>query len=314
MLTITLSIILSLFLAIQFKYLFAIESLKDLTEFGIPTFSEYVRKGFTELIFATGIVYAVSGAGLILYRSFKPHKIHLFVNSLLIILNLALAAMAYRRVYLYMTEHGLTHMRIYGIMVLLIIVLFLVTLFFRYFKRNHKLYLVELTGASLIVFLFGIANVDYLLARVAPPTVNNEVDFNYLSRLSADDPESWIKVYEDIKKDTLPLLEKENLTLDDRILILRSSWAIGKIYHSVGTLTHKYGSESEGEILDYTYYPFNREKSILKFNVKEYSAFLTFKDEVNLKELRELQDKINQKGANISLHGDIPYDVYQFYY
>src|SRR3989344_4434779 len=125
MLTITLSVILIAFLGVQIKYLFTIASLSDLTAFGIPTFSEYVRRGFIELILATAIVYSVSGAGLVLYRSFRPGKTHLFFNSLLIILNLALTAMAYRRVYLYMMEHGLTHMRIYGLMILLIIVLFL---------------------------------------------------------------------------------------------------------------------------------------------------------------------------------------------
>lgn len=309
MLTTTLSVTLIFFLAIQVKYL-AIRDLGDLTSFGITTFSEYVRKGFAELILATGIVYGVSAVGLLLYRSFKPHRIHLFLNSLLIILNLALAAMAYRRVYLYMQEHGLTHMRVYGIMVLLILVFFLITMFLRYFIKNHKLYLTELLGASLIVFLFSMANVDYLLARVAPPTVNKEVDFNYLARLSADDPDSWIAVYEYIKKDTLPLLDKENLSLDEMILILRSTWAAGEIYDAVGTLVHKYGTEGEKQVFDEEYWDFHTAKGILLLNLKEYSSYLALKNKIDLVQLKEMRDKLYSKSMPID--NTIPGDVYQF--
>lgn len=301
MLTTTLCLILFSFLVIQFKYL-AIGNLADLTTFGIPTFSEYVRKGFVELVLATGMVYAASGAGLVLYRSFKPHKVHLFVNTLLILLNIILAAMAYRRVYLYMAEHGLTHMRIYGIMVLLVIVLFLITLFARYIFKNHKLYQIELLGATFIVFIFGIANTDYLLARTAPPTVNNEVDFNYLSRLSADDAKSWVNVYEEIKEYALPILDKENLTLDERVEVLRSSWAISRISLSANKLVNKYGNEDTGS---------RYQKSILNVNIKEYTSYLMLEDEIDFSELKELNDKINSKAMNIQTD-DIPYDVYQF--
>ena len=309
MLTTTLSVILILFLIIQFKYL-AINNLRDLTEFGIPTFSEYVRKGFIELILTTAIVYTVSGVGLVLYRRFKPGKLHLAVNSTLIILNIVLAAMAYRRVYLYMLEHGLTHMRIYGTMLLLVLVLFLLTLFFRYFVKNHKLYLAELFGASLIVFSFGIVNTDYLLARIAPPTVNRQVDFNYLSRLSADDVDSWIKVYEDAQKNTY-LLEKGGLSLDEKILILRTYWAVNEIYASSGILSHKYGYENDNaNFVDYT--QFTREYNIFDYNFKEYFAYLYLKDETDFHKLRRLKDAYEAKSRSINVNNQIPYDVYQF--
>lgn len=311
MLTATLSIILMAFLAIQIKYL-AIQDLSDLTSFGISTFSEYVRRGFMELVLATALVYSISGAGLVLYRSFKPHKIHLAVNSILIILNLALAAMAYKRVYLYMTEHGLTHMRIYGLMILLIIVFFLVTLFIRYFVKNHKLYIAELLGASLIVFIFGIANVDYLLARIAPPTVNNEVDFNYLSRLSADDPHSWISVYEDINENTLPVLEKESFSLDEKILITRGDWALSRIYYSVGTLVHKYGKEEEKEVFSEEHYRFNAKGGFLKTNIKEYSAYLLLRDEIDFKKLKETREKVQSVAFKQEVRSELPEDIYQF--
>lgn len=293
MLATTLCLILFSFLVIQFKYL-AIGDLADLTAFGIPTFSEYVRKGFIELVLTTGLVYTASAAGLILYRTFKPSKIHLFINLLLIFLSLVLAAMAYRRVYLYMAEHGLTHMRIYGIMVLLIIMLFLITLFARYIIKNHKLYQIELLGASLIVFVFGIANTDYLLARTAPPTVNRKVDYNYLSRLSADDAKSWVIVYEEIKKNTLPIIDKENLSLEERIEVLRASWAISRISLSVNRLVYKYGN---GNLLD--------------ANIKEYTSYPTLEGEIDFNELKEVSDKLNTKAMNIQTD-DIPYDVYQF--
>lgn len=309
MLATTLCVILFFFLIIQFKYL-AIGDLKDLASFGIPTFSDYVRKGFVELVLATGLVYTASGIGLVLYRNFKPGKVHLFVNSLLIFLNLVLATMAYRRVYLYMAEHGLTHMRIYGIMVLLIIVLFLLTLFTRYFINKHKLYQVELLGATLIVFLFGIANTDYLLARVAPPTVNNEVDFNYLSRLSVD-AHSWIQVYSNIKENALPLIDKQDLSLDEKILVVRSYWAILNIYNSTGNLVYKYGSTKDKELFSEAHFNYGI-KNVFNSNAGEYIGYRTIKYGFNFVELKNTKDKLEVKSMPLLTSGGIPHDVYQF--
>ena len=309
MLTTTLSAILILFLIIQFKYL-TIASLHDLTEFGISTFSEYVRRGFVELILATGIVYTVSGVGLVLYRNFKPGKVHLFINSLLIFLNIVLAAMAYRRVYLYMLEHGLTHTRIYGLMILLIIVLFLITLFARYFIKNHKLYLAELLGASLIVFTFGIANTDYLLARIAPPTVNRQVDFNYLARLSADDVDSWIKVYEDAQKNTY-LLEKEDLSLDEKILVVRYSWALNNIQNSLGFLTANYGGNDKMVLPD-SYWWAHERRNNFNLNIQKYFSYQKIKSKIDIVDLIQLQNRYTNKTRDIQNTGGVPSDVYQF--
>lgn len=310
-LAITCCIVLGVFIAVQLKYLFAINGLADLASFGILTFSEYVKKGFFELILATGFVYIISGVGLVLYRSFKPHKIHLVANFSLIALNLALVAMTYRRVSLYTLEHGLTHIRIYGSMLLLITTVFLLTLLARYMIKHHKLHLLELFAATLIVFSYGMINIDYILARVAPPTVNNQVDFNYLSSLSADDTESWINVYNQIQKDVPQILSKNEYGLDERIYLTRSKWAINKIYGKMGSLAVKYRDPVASKI--YTdEFRFEKKYRLLDSNIAEYQGYLNIKNNVSFNELRELRDALLRNQPQFS--GDIPRDVYQFYY
>ncbi len=310
-LSITLSVILSLFLIIQVKFL-GVNTLNDLTAFGIPTFSEYVRRGFFELLFVTFIVYGVSGAGLVLYRNNKASKIHLYTNSLLVVLNILLAASAQRRVQLYTLEHGLTHMRIYGTMFLWIIVLLLVTLLARYIIKTQKLHLIELVGGSLIVLLFSVANTDYILAHISPPTVNREVDYNYLARLSADEAATWIDVIETAQKETLPLLSREALTSEEKIKIVRTSWAVNNVYSSIGRLSSKYGPESESDL--FSDYNFSRYKkyTILDYNISEAKAYQLVKERTNFSELKESRKAFEDAAMSPRVYDSLPRDIYQF--
>lgn len=311
-LSLTLSAILSLFLIIQVKFL-GINTLNDLTAFGIPTFSEYVRRGFFELLFVTLIVYGVCGVGLVLYRNNKASKIHLYSNSLLVVLNILLAVSAQRRVSLYMLTHGLTHMRIYGTMFLWIVVLLLVTLLARYIINTKKLHLVELIGSSLIILSFSMANTDYILAHISPPTVNGEVDYNYLARLSADEAETWVDIVESAKKDTLPLLDKVDLTVEEKIKITRTSWAINSIYVSVGRLSNKYGAEGESELFGDYYFERGKNYTILDYNASEAKAYRFVKSNINFSELREIRKKFEDKATEANFYDSLPQDIYQFY-
>ena len=311
MLTVTVSAILIAFLLVQFRYIFQIASLEDLKAFGILTFSEYVKKGFGELLFVTAVIYAISGAGLVLYRAFKPSKIYFYANSFLILLNLMLAASVFRRVSLYVSEHGLTRMRIYGSMVLLIIVVFLVTLFMRYLLRKHSLYLIELLAASFLIFTFSSGNVDNLIATVSPPTVNGTVDMNYLASLSPDAYRVWQKIADQAKLEIPALVNKENLTKEEKIKLVRYSWALDEMYWKISNLSRQYGTDKEQYALtetalanDYRTLPF------FNLNFGELQAYDYLRKNTSFEESAVLRKSMEAKLREISIEG-VPEEAYE---
>lgn len=57
------------FLIVQWPYIFVnVPAETELAKYGVSTYSEYVTKGFYELLFITGIIYILTWTGLIFYR------------------------------------------------------------------------------------------------------------------------------------------------------------------------------------------------------------------------------------------------------
>ncbi len=298
MLSLVTSLILAAFLFIQFRYIFLLQNLSDLGMFGIHTFSDYVKKGFFELLLVTFIIYFISGIGLILYRNFKPGGIYLAVNSTLITLNFILSISVFRRIYLYVNAHGLTTIRFYGIALLLIVMLLLFTLILRYLRFKNKLYLLELVGVSVILFSFSTVNSDYLIGKYAPPTVNGQIDRNYLAGLSPDGYKLWDEVIANVQKDAL-LISQTPYSLDDKIAIVRSYWAINRIRQNFGRLERIYKNPSLN--------------TMREFNLKEYGVYRNLKATMSLEELEKLEAMLRPTANYLLQNQEIPRDIYQFF-
>ena len=194
----SIALLLASFLIIQFRYLFTTVSETELHQFGVQTYSEYVRKGFSELLLVSLIVYGVSGVGMVIHRlqSSVEGKLLRIVNIVLLSETIVFIISILRRVWLYQLSHGLSRIRIYGLLFLVLMILLTVTLILRHIRSVRRpWYLFEASSVVVIIFLALFINTDYLIAHTFKPTVNNEVDYTYIARLSPDAVDGWIEGY-----------------------------------------------------------------------------------------------------------------------
>lgn len=192
------AVVLGLFIIIQSQYLFATVPEDKLHEFGVNTYSEYVRKGFGELLLVSIITYFVSGASMVVFRMTKQHKHWLRSANVLLLSEMILFIFSIlRRVMLYQVEHGLTRIRIYGSLFLVMLIGLTLVLLARQLVKGFRFwYLYEVSLVVIIILFAGLLNVDGLIARRYRPTVNKEVDYIYISRLSADGVAGWVEAYQ----------------------------------------------------------------------------------------------------------------------
>jgi len=298
MLSLVTCLILIVFLFIQFRYLFLLKNMADLSAYSIYTFSDYVKKGFFELLLTTLIIYTISGIGLIIYRGLKRDKLFLSINTLLIFLNFTLSISVLRRIYLYTDAHGLTKTRYYGIAILLVLMLLLTTLILRYFKSHNKLYILEMLGVSVIFFAFSSINSDYLIGKHTPPTVNQTLDYNYLAGLSPDGYQLWNEAIIEANKSTM-LINQTPYGLDEKITIVRSYWAINKINFNLKRLDRIYKNLSI--------------TNIKEFNFQEYKAYKNMLNKVSLEEIDEILKLLAPTANYLIQNQEIPLDIFQYY-
>lgn len=202
MLTGTLIFILGAFLVVQFPYLFTNVSEQELHQFGVQTYSEYVRRGFVELSLVSLIVYTSVGISYLVFRARQSfgrhsHQRLLWLNTILLTQTLIFILSIFRRVYLYTAAHGFTLIRIYGSLFLIMVIGLTLVLALRHLKTKFAFNWFYLELAIIL-----LAIVSPLLIRperlvlANPPTVNHQVDYTYLSRLSADGVDGWITSYQ----------------------------------------------------------------------------------------------------------------------
>lgn len=239
-------ILFSLYIAVQFRYLFSAVSEQDLELIGIQslTYREYVRKGFFELLAASSIaslliVYVLQ----ILYKlQNKQKKItQLLILTLTFLTGLILLSAA-RRLNLYSEAHGLTRARIFGMLGLFWLSSLLVIFFVQVFARIRQKWIFSLVVGSICVFLVtnSIVNIDRLIAIAYKPTVNGEIDYYYLANLSPDAYPSWQQAVLDADKTINRLSSIQNLVEEDNRQLLWASWTLTAINRQLDSLQVKY--------------------------------------------------------------------------
>jgi hypothetical protein len=241
------------FIFIQFKYLFSDIGERELLSLGIKsvTYSEYVRKGFFELLLASAI-----SSVLVLYVLRFIHKlkgggkvlVQLFTSVVTIEVGLLLWSAA-QRVFLYQAEHGLTRARAFGMFFLAWMAILLVILLIRVIRDlNNKIYLtLNIISTLVILLLVNIINVDELIATKYRPTVNNEIDYYYLTSISPEAHLSWVPAIQEAENVYLNLKDKTDLNSEDYRIIY---WSINPTYsikNEVDYLNDKYGSQDQVE-------------------------------------------------------------------
>lgn len=201
-----LTLLLGVFLVVQWPYIFVnVAAETDLSQFGVATYSEYVTRGFGEFQLVSVIIYIVVWLGLLLMRGKAnlPATKHLKLLQLVLLAEFGVFLISlFRRVWLYQELHGMTVVRAYGSYFIFLVSLFAITLACRhFFARSVRWVHIELAILLSLVLLLSLVNVEQYLATSHPPTVNNRVDYIYLSRLSSDGEQGWrhsLKYAEDV--------------------------------------------------------------------------------------------------------------------
>ncbi|HEX6976805.1 MAG TPA: DUF4173 domain-containing protein [Patescibacteria group bacterium] len=271
--------IFAVFLVIQFKYLFVQVPENKLSEFGIMTYSEYVRRGFGELTLVAVVVYFTSIISSHIYSaSEKSKKLLRNLNLALLFEILVFIISILRRVYLYQIAHGLTRIRIYGSAFLILLIALTIVLITRQLISTRKKWFLSEIGLCIgALFLVGVVNVDKLIANNFPPTVNNEVDYVYISKLSPDAVDGWIAAYDNAKKEVerVGAIPASARTPDDVRKIVYSSLTLQNINSNYSSLIGR--NESPYRKYD--------------FNFAEKNAYEKLKNTIIKKELEAVLTK-----------------------
>lgn len=259
----------SLFILIQFRYLFLPVGETELRQIGInsATYSEYVRAGFTELLVAATIVF-----GVIVYATRYTHKFAAkqklpiqFLSAILTFENGLILTSATKRVFLYISAHGLTRAREFGLVFLIWLSLLFILLLINIFNQINREFLAKtILGLSLIIILStNFINLDGIIATKYPPTVNGEIDYHYLMTLSKDALESWAPATIDTEVLFTNLLNKTDLSADDYRKFTLAKISLYKFYNNhITYLKNKYD-------------PIKKWQS---FNISEYLAYQHLRD------------------------------------
>lgn len=238
---------LAAFLIIQAPYVFVkVAAETDLSRFGVATYSEYVTRGFFELLIVSFIVYILLWVGLLTIRKSEEKKPLLKNIQLVLLVELLVFVFSiFRRVYLYFNLHGLTLIRIYGSIFLVALALMILTLGARYFSKK-KWIAVEVAALTFCLIFIGLFNAErFILAN--PPTVNKRVDYMYLSRLSADGYGGWTSSLAHAEKilDETKYKDKKIISKPERREIAYSSFMVWQQLENYHSLTLTYADEKE---------------------------------------------------------------------
>lgn len=186
-----------MFLAVQWPYVFAAVAREtDLTRFGVATYSEYVNRGFVELLFTALFLYGLIWIGLVSLRGKKEGEKSILpiVQCIVLVEFFIFLVSISRRILLYWQFHGLSLVRLYGGIFLIYLGILTVTLAARHFWKYRFVVLETAFGLGLILFI-GFLNAEEFIVKNHPPTVNDKIDYVYLSRLSSDGYDGWIAAY-----------------------------------------------------------------------------------------------------------------------
>lgn len=177
------------FIAVQFKYFFGDSSL--VTDPAGPTYSEYARQGFFQLVAVAVLALLVLYGGDWLQRDAVASSRKLFrvLATLLIALVFFVMASAFHRMYLYYNAYGLTQLRLYTtvFMVWLAAVLVVFSLTVLWGSRE-RFVMIAVSFAWAAVVALHAMNPDATIVRANAARAESGASFDaaYNGQLSAD--------------------------------------------------------------------------------------------------------------------------------
>lgn len=299
------ALILGSFLAVQWPYVFANVAFEtDLSKLGVATYSEYVRRGFGELLLASLLVYVVVWFG---YLQTRKQEIASGVSKTLFYLQQFVLAefvifliSLFRRDYLYILYHGLSNIRIYGGLFLIYVAGLTLVLLLRFWKKFAWVKVeVILTAAFLSTLM--LFNAEDFLSRFGLPTVNKRVDYIYLSSTSADGYHGWKKAFDNASLVlTSAYSNPEFVNREQRREIAYSGMIATNLLRHYGQLASNFGtledkkeyntlSSSYGRVFrTYGEYNYSTLDNFLVWNFQREKVFAQMKQDMDFKTLSSL--------------------------
>lgn len=215
-------VVFAAFILVQIQYLFIHVGERELESLGISatTYSEYVRQGFFQLLIASVLA---SGVIITVLRYLKKHAAPAKewmlrgVTAVVSIETLLVLFSAAKRLFLYADEHGLTRSRIAGFVFLIWLGLLLIFCIARLIKKlQYNVFLTSVVITTcLSIISLTVWNIDRTIAVDFQPTVNEEIDYEYISTLSGDAVDGWKEGVEHAEQLIAELEAKPILTPDD---------------------------------------------------------------------------------------------------
>jgi|GEM_PF-777787 len=238
-------VLFGVFLGVQANYLFG--SHQDLASFGL-TYSEYVRKGFTELLFTAFVGGLIALVAIIKSRLLEEKKKALQItvlNSVLVVELFFMLASAFKRDLMYVDVYGLTRVRIAGGMFLFWLASLLVLLFIMNLlkKMQEKSLFIGMGVASLIVVgALNVLNMDAMIVKGAP-SHHAYKDYFYINNLSPDGFEGWKESLDVLHGRIQSMLAKTELTDIDKSQLAGDKLALISLQEKRVKLFKKYAEE-----------------------------------------------------------------------
>ncbi len=297
----------TIFLSVQYDYLFH-GSRQLLVNLGL-TFSEYVRKGFVEVLVATfagGIIVYLSALKLRATQSSVMKRITQFgVLALLIELGFFLLS-ALKRDLLYVEMYGFTRTRIVGGLFLLWLAFFLILLCFFSFRKKFsegKLALGMFVASCAVWVLLNGLNVDALIAQ-ATPGHHEYTDHFYITVLSEDAREAWMRTVPQLEQATQRLTTQSSLGEIERAELAGVKLAAIALLEKYDTLHSYYGAFDRPEKDISLYEKNNRRWQMWNYSQQQTYTYFTSTESRTPARLKKIRETIEQyqKTNKISLY------------
>lgn len=176
----------------------------------------------------------------------------------------------------------------------MVLALLLSQVFFWLSKKFYLIKPVEFMIVTVAVFIFGFINQQQIIATIYQPKSNNEINYRYLSTMSADAPAAWISSYNHVvtRIDQIEAnISNENNHLDVREMGL----IMTNLVRQYQRLVYLYGSlEAADKIFTENEKPvrLSRLARFASFNLAEFNGYRALSESISIQQLLDTEQRI----------------------
>lgn len=292
------------FLIVQAPYVFIrVAKETELSQYGINTYSEYVQKGFGELIVVSLFVFGLIWLSLFSVRAETKASRYLKMIQLVALSEFVIFLLSiFRRVSMYIQYHGWSLNRWYGSILIIWLLGLTITLIGRHLAQKPWVR-IDIGFTLVLLAIIGFIRPEPYITTHQPPTVNNRVDYLYLARMSADGYVGWQQAFEHAQQvlDDPKWQEQAIIDKDGRREIAYAGMVLSRLHRKYIQLLERYGSEAE--FRTYAQLVTDHQIEVLRNQIATAQMELEVKGEQATPKYRELQAQL----ANaLKLKADLP--------